>query len=73
MFSIFFRRGEVDDHGDATDCDMDRFVDFFGHMLRSGVYMAPSQYEAGFLSTPHASLVDDLLERIEDSIDAAFA
>ncbi len=73
MFSIFFREDAVDDHGDATDCDMDRFVDFFGHMLRSGVYMAPSQYEAGFLCTPHSSLVDTLVERIDDALQATFA
>jgi glutamate-1-semialdehyde 2,1-aminomutase len=34
-------------------CDRERFARFFHGMLRRGVYLAPSQFEAGFLSTAH--------------------
>ena len=50
---------------DALRSDRARFARFFHGMLSQGVYMAPSQFEAGFLSTAHAA--DD----IQRTIDAA--
>jgi glutamate-1-semialdehyde 2,1-aminomutase len=41
----------------VTDSDIDKFKRFFHAMLDEGVYLAPSAYEAGFLSIQHSELV----------------
>jgi len=43
---------------DASACDIPAFRRYFAAMLRAGIYIAPSQYEAGFLSTAHSD--DDI-------------
>jgi len=54
MFGIFFTDKEsVDCFEDATHCDLETFKKFFHLMLNEGVYLAPSAYEAGFLSAAH--------------------
>ncbi len=53
MVSIFFTEGPVTDFASAAGSDLEAFKDFFWHMLSRGVYLAPSQYEAGFISTAH--------------------
>ncbi|HED40863.1 MAG TPA: aspartate aminotransferase family protein, partial [Chromatiales bacterium] len=37
----------------VTECDIERFKKFFHAMLEDGVYLAPSAYEAGFVSAAH--------------------
>jgi glutamate-1-semialdehyde 2,1-aminomutase len=54
MVSIFFTGGPVKDFGSAAASDTGAFKDFFWHMLSRGIYLAPSQYEAGFISTAHS-------------------
>jgi glutamate-1-semialdehyde 2,1-aminomutase len=54
MVSIFFAEGSVTDFSTAARSDTEAFKDFFWHMLRRGVYLAPSQYEAGFISAVHS-------------------
>ena len=53
MFGLFFSAGPVESYADATRCDVAAFKRFFNAMLRRGVYLAPSAYEAGFLSSAH--------------------
>ena len=53
MVSIFFAEGPVTDFASAARSDTEAFKDFFWHMLSRGVYLAPSQYEAGFISAAH--------------------
>ncbi len=53
MFSAFFTQTPVVDWPSAKTSDTARFGRFFQGMLRRGVYLAPSQFEAGFLSTAH--------------------
>jgi glutamate-1-semialdehyde 2,1-aminomutase len=53
MVSIFFTEGPVTDFASAARSDTKAFKDFFWHMLSRGVYLAPSQYEAGFISAAH--------------------
>jgi glutamate-1-semialdehyde 2,1-aminomutase len=53
MVSLFFAEGPVTDFDSAARSDTGAFKDFFWHMLAHGVYLAPSQYEAGFLSVAH--------------------
>ncbi|MDQ3237772.1 MAG: glutamate-1-semialdehyde 2,1-aminomutase [Actinomycetota bacterium] len=54
MVSIFFTGGPVTDFDSAAASDTEAFKHFFWHMLRRGVYLAPSQYEAGFISAVHS-------------------
>ncbi len=65
MVSIFFTEGPVTDFASAAASDTEAFKDFFWHMLRRGIYLAPSQYEAGFISAVH------LEEDLERTFDAA--
>ncbi len=53
MFCSYFTDQPVHNLGDAMRCDRERFARFFHGMLREGVYLAPSQFEAGFLSSAH--------------------
>ena len=54
MFGIFFTDVDrVEDFAQATACDLDRFKAFFHAMLLHGVYLAPSAFEAGFVSAAH--------------------
>jgi glutamate-1-semialdehyde 2,1-aminomutase len=53
MVSIFFTEGPVTDFASAARSDTGAFKNFFWHMLSRGVYLAPSQYEAGFISAAH--------------------
>ncbi|HEB92205.1 MAG TPA: glutamate-1-semialdehyde-2,1-aminomutase [Gammaproteobacteria bacterium] len=55
MFGIFFTDAEtVNDFYQATQCNTDRFKLFFHGMLGQGVYLAPSAYETGFVSSAHS-------------------
>ena len=54
MFGLFFTdRPAVTSYADATACDTGRFKRFFHAMLKEGVYLAPSAFEAGFVSAAH--------------------
>ncbi len=65
MFTTFFTHQPVRDWPSAKRADTQRFGQFFRAMLEAGVYLAPSQFEAGFLSTTHSD------EEIERTIAAA--
>ncbi len=66
MFGLFFTQAsQVTDFAGATACNLDRFRAFYHAMLRRGVYLAPSAYEAGFLSAAHTDA------DIEATIEAA--
>lgn len=59
MFGVFFsKETQISNYQQATQCDIDAFKRFFHLMLEQGVYLAPSAYEAGFLSIAHSD--DDL-------------
>ena len=53
MFGMFFTDEIVDTYAQAMACDRDAFNRFFHAMLQRGVYLAPSAYEAGFMSSAH--------------------
>ncbi|RUR35776.1 glutamate-1-semialdehyde 2,1-aminomutase [Vreelandella populi] len=66
MFGIFFTsQSRVDNFAQATACDPEAFRRFFGAMLDHGVYLAPSAFEAGFMSSAHTP------EDIQFTLDAA--
>jgi glutamate-1-semialdehyde 2,1-aminomutase len=54
MVSLFFTEGPVTDFGSAAGSDAAAFKNFFWHMVSCGVYLAPSPYEAGFISAAHS-------------------
>jgi glutamate-1-semialdehyde 2,1-aminomutase len=54
MFGLFFTdAAHVNSYAEATRCDVERFKKFFHGMLDEGVYLAPSAFEAGFVSAAH--------------------
>jgi glutamate-1-semialdehyde 2,1-aminomutase len=53
MFTLFFNDSKVTDYDSAAKSDTKRYGQYFRHMLESGVYLPPSQFEANFLSTAH--------------------
>jgi glutamate-1-semialdehyde 2,1-aminomutase len=54
MFTFFFSPNPVTDWESAKKCDTARFAKFFHFLLERGVYIAPSQFEAGFVSAAHS-------------------
>ena len=65
MLTTFFTPGPVVDWNTAKQSDTKRYGQFFHHMLEQGVYLAPSQFEAAFLSTAHSA------QDVEKTIRAA--
>ena len=58
MFGMFFTEGPVHNYDDAKQSDLEKFSRFHRGMLEQGVYLAPSQFEAGFTSLAHTD--DDI-------------
>lgn len=54
MFGFFFQKGPVRNYNEAKASDINLFKKFFWGMLESGVYLAPSPFEAGFVSAAHS-------------------
>jgi len=65
MLGLFFNDKEVQNFDDAKTCDLDRFSAFYNGMRQNGIYIAPSQFEALFISSAHET------EHIETTIKAA--
>jgi glutamate-1-semialdehyde 2,1-aminomutase len=55
MFGIYFRAAPPTSFAEVMQCDRSRFNRFFHEMLARGVYLAPSAYEAGFVSAAHGT------------------
>ena len=55
MFGLYFRASPPTSFAEVMQCDKDRFNKFFHAMLTQGVYLAPSAYEAGFVSAAHGA------------------
>ncbi len=70
MFGLYFRTGVPQNYAQALDIDIERFKGFFHAMLAEGVYLAPSAYEAGFVSASH-TLAD--IKKTIAAADVAFA
>jgi glutamate-1-semialdehyde 2,1-aminomutase len=72
MFGFFFHPGPVGCFEDAKKADEARFRAFFAAMLEAGVYLAPSPYEAGFVSLAHGEAeVDATLAVAEGALGRA--
>jgi glutamate-1-semialdehyde 2,1-aminomutase len=72
MFGFFFTedKNTITTYEQATQSDGEMFKRFFHLMLDEGVYLAPSSYETGFLSTAHT---DDIIEKTLVAADKCFA
>jgi glutamate-1-semialdehyde 2,1-aminomutase len=66
MFCTYFTDKDVTDYQTAKNSDTERFARFFKGMLNRGVYLAPSQFEAGFISLAHSE------KDIETTVKAAY-
>lgn len=71
MFGIFFtEQAEVTSYEDVMRCDTEKFKVFFHKMLEQGIYLAPSAFEAGFMSLAHS---EQDIEKTLQAADIAFA
>ena len=68
MFCGYFTETPVWNVNDAMRCDRARFARFFHGMLNRGVYLAPSQFEAGFISSAHS--MDDIAKTVSAASDS---
>jgi len=58
MLGVFFTDRRVNNFDDAKTCDLKRFAEYYRRMLDAGIYLAPSQFEAMFVSSAHSA--DDI-------------
>lgn len=65
MACLFFSETPVTNYAEATACDTQRYAKFFRGMLERGVYFAPSQFEAAFMSSAHTD------REIDETCEAA--
>jgi glutamate-1-semialdehyde 2,1-aminomutase len=70
MFGYFFNSEKVSNFDDALKSDTDRFAKFHRGMLEKGIYLAPSQFEAGFIST---MTTDQMIEETISIADEVMA
>jgi len=74
MWGFFFHEGPVRNFDDAKKADVALFRKFFHAALERGVYLAPSAFEAGFVSAAHGDReIDETLERLDDAMRIANA
>jgi glutamate-1-semialdehyde 2,1-aminomutase len=67
MLGMFFRQGPVRNYTEVQQSNVEMFQQYFAGMLAAGIYLAPSAFEAGFISDTHTE------ELIDDTIAAATA
>jgi len=70
-FGLFFTDHEVTDYTSAKTADTTAYAHFFWSMIEQGVYFAPSQFEAGFMSSAHTpELIDQTIQASRESFAA---
>jgi glutamate-1-semialdehyde 2,1-aminomutase len=71
MFGVYFAVAPPASYAAVMECDKERFNRFFHRMLDAGVYLAPSAFEAGFVSAAHtAADIDETVRLAHESIRA---
>lgn len=74
MFGVYFRASPPANFAEVMQCDRERFNRFFHAMLAQGVYLAPSAYEAGFVSGAHgAAEIEETLQAAREAFRRATA
>jgi len=72
MFCLYFCQGPVRNLADAKKSDTAAFARYFHGLLEKGIYVAPSQFEAGFLSTAHTEITLQATSRAIEELLSAF-
>ncbi len=72
MFGLYFRETPPQSYAEVLSCDKEAFNRFFHAMLAEGVYLAPSAYEAGFVSSAHGTAEIDQTLAAASRVFAAF-
>ena len=73
MFSLFFSKGPIRNIDDVNQCDFKRFNQFFHSLLDNGIYIAPSQYETGFISLAHQTAdLDNTIKIIAETLQRIY-
>ena len=71
MFSAFFTESKVFDYGSAKTSDVKKFSKYFALLLEKGIYTAPSQFEAGFVSLAHTEAdIEATIKAVDESFRA---
>jgi glutamate-1-semialdehyde 2,1-aminomutase len=71
MFCLFFTPGPVRNLDDAKKADLPRFARFFHALLDAGIYLAPSQFETGFISTAHTEQdIEETARKMREALRA---
>jgi glutamate-1-semialdehyde 2,1-aminomutase len=74
MFTLFFTKERVVNYETAKKSDTKKFASYFSSMLEQGIYLAPSQFEAGFMSAAHSDNdIDRTISAAEKALRATFA
>ena len=74
MFCAFFAPGPIHNLSDAKTSDTKLYARFFHAMLDRGVYLAPSQFETGFVSTAHTDAdIDATIAAADEALAAVMA
>lgn len=74
MFTLFFNTRPVTDYISATKSDTDRYAKYFKAMLKAGIYLPPSQFEACFISTNHSKQdLDKTIAAVQKITTAVFS
>ena len=71
MSCMFFNEGKVENFKDAIKSDTELYGKYFHEMLKIGIYLAPAQFEAMFISTAHTKEdLDKTIEAHKSSVEA---
>ncbi|MBZ4666726.1 glutamate-1-semialdehyde 2,1-aminomutase [Mahella sp.] len=66
LFCMFFTNSRVESYDDTHSCNVNVYATYFNYMLRQGIYLAPSQFEVGFISDAHTEDdIESLLKKTE--------
>ena len=73
LLSIFFTKEKVKDYNSALSSDISQYAEYFSYLLDQGIYVAPSQFEAMFLSDAHTEKdIEQTCQVIKDSLHQIF-
>lgn len=68
MFQVYFNKSPILNYVDAKNSDSDRFLSYFNELKKNGVFVAPSQFECGFISIEHST---EDLEKTSEIMDSS--
>ena len=73
MSCMFFKEGRVENFNDAFNSNTELYGKYFHEMLKRGVYLAPAQFEAMFISTAHSKEdLDKTISAHKNSLEAIY-